>query len=155
MHSRPLQSICCLTQAALFNFCLSESDLEHLGAWDAQPNPHGFSPALWSRALLHRRCSADDALARRVADRLDLAHIETVMLIRVMDADAARGLVDLWVERPCGAVLPGLLWALCSDARGPLSALGTRLGHEAGVVAGRRLASESHEPSTKSDPRPW
>ena len=38
-------------------------------------------------------------------------------------------------------VLPGLLWSLCTDPREPVHALGSRLCHEAAVVASRALVA--------------
>jgi len=139
MQTRPLQSLCCLTQAALFNACLSDKDLMELRAWHAAPNRHRFSPALWSRATLHRTCREEPSTAQQVSDRLDLKYLDTVVLIRAMEVVELQRLVDLWVERPSGPALPGLLWALCTDGRSQVSALGARLSHEAAIVACRLM----------------
>jgi hypothetical protein len=125
----------CITQATIFNVCLSDSDLRDLDAWEEAPNRLGFSPAVWSRACLHKRTQQDAELASRVADRLDLHFVDTILLIRCMELEGLTELVDLWVRGRQGAALPGLLWALCTDARPEVYSLGGRLCHEASRVA--------------------
>ncbi|MEX1024246.1 MAG: hypothetical protein WD226_04135, partial [Planctomycetota bacterium] len=84
--SRSIQALGCLTQATLFQACLTNADLAQLECWVDRPSPRGFSPAVWCRASLHRACQQDDAVARRVTDRLDLQFFDTVVLVRGMDA---------------------------------------------------------------------
>lgn len=142
MYSRPLSEIGCLTQAALFNFCLSEGDLRQLGAWSEAPCAQHYSPDLRSRARLHKLCCSDPEVAQHVTDLLDLQYLDTVVIVRAMETEQLVGMVDLCVRRPCGAALPALLWALCSDGREAVHSLGARLGHEAGVQACRAFIEE-------------
>lgn len=135
MGSRTLQDLCCLTQATLFNVCLSEADLKELGAWHPGPNRPGFSPAVWSRAALHKECRKSSDAAARLTDHLDLRYLDTVMLIRGMEQPELERIVQLWIERPDGRALPGLLWSLCTDPRPQVHALGSRFCHEATAAA--------------------
>jgi hypothetical protein len=139
MESRSIQELCCLTQAALFHLCLSDDDLRELGSWPELENGTSLSRPLFARVSLHKRCRADAVAARRVADRLDLAYVDTVILVRHMTPSELERTVGLWLGFPSGAALPGLAWALCTDAREAVHALGARLCHEAALVASRRF----------------
>lgn len=139
LESRSLRDLCCHTQATLLRACLSDDELRGLGAWDEGPNRLGFSPALWCRALVHRACHHEPATARRVSDLLDLQYLDAIVTVRCLEPDALRERVDSWVARPVPAELPGLLWALCTDPRDAVHALGARLCHEAVHVALRTL----------------
>jgi hypothetical protein len=133
--SRSFQDLCCLTQASLLHVCLTERDLGDLGIQLDLPLQNGFSPAVRCRAHLHKACQRDPATARRLADRLDLSHLDTILLVRSMRDEELEQWVAQWIERPDGRVLPGLLWALCTDPRGRVHALGARLCHESTAVA--------------------
>ncbi|MFT7668147.1 MAG: hypothetical protein ACI8X5_000834 [Planctomycetota bacterium] len=150
MGSRELQNLCCITQVTLFNVCLSEDDLRDLEVWHDHPNRSGFSPSVWCRALLHKACQGDPASARRVTDRLDLRYLDTLVLVREMDLDELERTVALWLARPEGAALPGLLWSLCTDPRPEGHALGNRLCHEAVVLACGALVAGGCESNASS-----
>lgn len=137
--SRPLQELGCVIQATLLNVCLTERDLQQLGLWSDGANRLGFTPAVWCRAALHRQCQGDPDRARGLTDLLDLQFLDTVILVRCMDVGELAGMVDLWVSKPNGQALPGLLWALCTDSRDEVHALGARLCHESVTVAFRSL----------------
>lgn len=139
--SRPLAHVRCLDLATLLNVCLAEEDLRRLGAWSEPPPERPVSAAVWSRATLHRRCREDEGAALRVSDLLDLRYLDTVLLVRGMQVGELERLVDLWVERPDGHALPGLLWALQTDPRCAVHALGARLGHEAVTAACQALVA--------------
>lgn len=140
--SRSLQDLCCLTQATLLNACLTEGDLRTLGTWDDRPHRLGFSPAVWCRAALHRACQRDPGSAQRLSDLLDLRFLDTVVLVRCLEQGKLEEMVNAWVERPAGQALPGMLWALCTDSRDAVHALGARLCHEAATAALRALIDE-------------
>ena len=135
MSSRTLQDLACLTQATLFNVCLSEDDLRELDAWRPEPNRAGFSPGVWSRAALHKACRQDDEVARKLTDHLDLRFLDTVILIRGMELHEIERIAELWTQRPEGRALPGLLWSLCTDPRPEVHALGSRFCHEVTAAA--------------------
>ena len=137
LNSRSIQDLCCLTQATLFNVCLDESDLRQLGVWGTERSRRGFTPSVWSRALLHRACQSDPDIARRVTDLLDVQFFDTVVTVRCMEETELEALVDRWLDDPCGAALPGLLWALCTDERAEAIACGSRLCHESVTLACR------------------
>jgi len=142
-NSRPIQDLCCITQSTLLNACLTEADLRSLGAWDDHPNRLGFSPAVWCRAFLHKECQRQPTSARRLSDFLDLQYLSTVLHVRDMNEGDLEEVVNLWVERPDGKALPGLLWALSTDPRDEVHELGTRLCHEAVTAAFRALIGDS------------
>jgi len=150
VKSRPIQDLACITQSTLLNVCLSEDDLRALGVWSDAPNGAGFSPSVWCRAILHKSCHRDAACARRVADMLDLHFLDTVVHVRAMEVSEVERTVRLWIERPRGEALPGLLWALCTDGRDEVHALGVRLCHEAVAVACRTLVVASDEEGASS-----
>lgn len=139
MDSRSVQDLCCVTQATLFNVCLSENDLRKLGAWTVCPSSLGFSPAVWCRASLHKACRCDASVAQRVTDLLDLAHMDSVIMVRGLHEEQLAEAVSRWLEQPDGRALPGLLWALCTDARPEVHVLGIRLCHEAVTFACREF----------------
>lgn len=151
-RSRPLQDLCCLTQATLFNACLTEADLRELGAWSDAPSRRGFSPAVWCRALLHRACREDEAVARRLTDLLDLQYLDTVVAVRSMPLSELEEMVDLWIAEPRGEALPGLLWSLCTDSREGAGALGARLCHEAATAAFQSLVGGGNTVSHTAPP---
>ena len=142
-HSRSIQDLCCITKATLFTACLTEADLQSLRVWQDRQSPLGFSPAVWCRAILHKTCHRDPAMARRVTDLLDLQYLDTVLLVRYMQADELEEWVGLWLAKPDGTTLPGLLWALCTDNREEIHKLGSRLCHEAITVSMRALIDGS------------
>lgn len=142
-NSRSIQDLCCITQSTLLNACLSEADLRGLGTWDDRPNRLGFSPGVWCRAFLHKECQRDPRSARRLSDSLDLQYLDTVILVRDMNEGDLEEVVNMWVERPDGRALPGLLWALNTDPRDEVHELGTRLCHEAVTAAFRVLIGDS------------
>ena len=152
MDSRSVQDLCCTTQSTLFNVCLAEGDLGRLGRWAECPNRLGFSPAVWWRASLHRAGQRDASVARRVTDLLDLRHVDTIVLVRGLPRKQLEQAVDRWLVQPDGEALAGLLWALCTDARPEVHALGVRLCHEAVTVACRELV-ETSSPVRKENAR--
>jgi len=143
LASRSLRELCCLIQAALFNHCLSDHDLRELGAWADARGPHGLSPGVWCRALAHRACQRDEGFAAGIADLLDLRHLDAIAAVRASEPADLAERIDAWASAPDGAHLSGLLWALCTDARDEVHALGTRLCHEATTAACRSLATDS------------
>jgi len=143
LRSRSIQDLGCLTQATLLNACLTEADLRGLRIWEDGPSRLGFSPAVWCRAHLHKACQGDPSSARRLSDLLDLRYLDTVVLVRCMGEDELERMANTWVEHPEGQALPGLLWALCTDPRDAVHALGARLCHEAVTVAFRCLVDET------------
>lgn len=142
LDSRPFQQLGCSIQATLFHACLTADDLRALGAWSDRPGRAGYSPHVWCRASLLRACRRDADLARTVADRLDLQFLDTIVRVRTLDEGDLEETVHLWVERPEPEALPGLLWALVTDPRDEVHALGHRLGHEAVTVAFRTLLDD-------------
>ena len=139
--SRLLGDVSCATLSALFNLCLTDEDLSTLGVWREERNGLGYTPRVWCRALLHKICRREAAIGRRVADLLDLRHLDTVDLVRAMEAAEVEQCLDLWLEDLDGRVLPGLVWALCTDARRRVQALGSRLCNEALARACRVLTA--------------
>lgn len=140
--SRSLNDLCCLTQAHVFQFCLSEDDLRTLQAWRLPAAgtcaaKSGYSGGVWSRGTLHRDCQQNEAVARKVTDHLDLAYLDTIHLVRSMSELEARRVATRWKEVPCGLALPGILWALTTDPRIAVHEAGKRLGHEALMQACR------------------
>lgn len=141
MKSRSLADLCCLTQASLFQYCLTEEDLRALGLWQDAPGRTGFSPAVWCRLLLHRACHRSPPTASAVSDLLDLRFLDALVRVRCSEPEALEERVRDWVERPVGCELPGLLWSLCTDPREGVHALGVRLCHEAAAIASRELVA--------------
>ncbi|MEM7515550.1 MAG: hypothetical protein AAF368_01315 [Planctomycetota bacterium] len=140
--SRSLTDLCCLTQAHVFQFCLSEEDLRSVQAWRSPTAgscaaKSGYSTEVWCRGVLHRRCQEDPSVAQRVTDHLDLAYLDTIGLVRSMSEIEARRVASRWNETPCGLALPGILWALTTDPRISVHEAGKRLGHEALMQACR------------------
>lgn len=146
-RTRRLRDLCCLTQATLLNVCLDDDDLRALGVWNDEPNGRGFSPAVWCRAFLHKACRRDPEVARQLSDVLDLRHVDSVVVVRCKDEDELAADVAAWLARPRGEELPGLLWALCTDHRDAVHALGARLCHEAATVAFRALVRGEASPT--------
>ena len=52
-----------------------------IGCWDAEMHG-GLTPTAWCRSLLHVAIQQREDAARRVADLLDLRHLEEVMDVR-------------------------------------------------------------------------
>jgi hypothetical protein len=138
---RSFGTLCCSLQATLIQFCLTDTDLACIGIEDAPAFGHGLSPASRRRSALFHGCQKDPALARCVTDRLDLAFLDTILLVRAMAPEALRSMVAMWATRPEGQALPGLLWALCSDERDDVHRLGTGLAHEAVGLASRTFVA--------------
>jgi hypothetical protein len=68
-----------------------------------------------------------DELAARVSDMLDLRHIDLVSRVRAQDtADLARE-ARCQAQSATGETLVGWAWALATDVRPEVSALGQRL----------------------------
>ena len=140
MPSRSFNDLCCLTQASLLNFCLSNTDLETLDAWCEEPGRSGLSPSVWNRILLHRACQDDPRTCSAISDLLDVRYLDEILLARCSTPEELERSVEAWVSDPDGKQLGGLLWSLCTDPRGAVHALGARLGHEAVVAASRSFS---------------
>ena len=149
MHSRSLSDLCCLTQAAILNFCLDDQDLHGLDRSHDGRSPRGFSLAVRSRARLHRALQEERDVARAVSDLLDVRYLDDVVLARSSESEELEAQVNDWVESPDGTRLPGLMWALATDARASVHALGARLGHEAAVAASRAFTRVESAPSAR------
>ncbi|GJM22400.1 MAG: hypothetical protein DHS20C15_23150 [Planctomycetota bacterium] len=150
MASKPLfHDLCCVARATLFNLCVSDADLLELGVWDESPHASGYSPGVRCRAELHARTQSDEALNRRVRDRLDLQYLDTLMVVRGMDDRCLTETVDSFLEDPehDPRALPALLYALCTDDRSEVRALGVQLSHEAITMACRELVEPSRAES--------
>ena len=139
MHSRSVSELCCLTQAAILNFCLDDSDLAALGRGEASP-AGVLSPAVRDRARLHRAMRDEPRVGRAVSDLLDLRFLDDVILARSSTPEELETRLAAWVAAPDGPRLPGLLWALCTDPRAAVHSKGARLGHEAVVAASRAFS---------------
>ncbi len=133
---RSLQDLSCLTQATLFNVCLTESDLDGLGFWHEPPS-RAFTRHVWCRAALHRACQSRPEVAGQVGDLLDLRFVDTVCTVRALEPVEIAEIVYQWLDAPQGEVVAGWLWALCTDNRPEINALGARLCHETVNVACR------------------
>jgi hypothetical protein len=145
MISRRIDQLCCFTQAIVLNVCVCDRELVELGSWVVGPRGPGQSRARLSREHLHRLIRSEPGVARRVGDRLDLAYADTVLLVRTMSPVVASGMVDMWLARPLGAALPGVLWALVTDPRPEVRELGSDLAHEA-MLLGFRALVDDHAP---------
>jgi hypothetical protein len=130
--ARKLGSICCETEMLLLQFCLQDEDRQRLLAERDEP-----ARGLAGCTALHRACHAEPDFARSLADRLDLAYLEHVLEVRELDVDVLHTRVLAWLAAPRRSELQGLLWALCSDERPGVHALGRRLAFEVSYLAHR------------------
>jgi hypothetical protein len=125
----------------LASLCLTDGDLAALGFL----SPHVRAcerRRSAARVVLHRILAAEPGLAVRVADRLDLRHLDRVAQVRADDAGRLqvvleRGLHDLDGER-----LAGWAWALLTDPRPEMLLLGRRLMSECFVRGMQLLAAQ-------------
>lgn len=132
--SRPIQSLGCPTLHFLTSFLLTDTDLVAIGCWDAEMHG-GLTPTAWCRSLLHVAIQQREDAARRVADLLDLRHVEEVMDVRMSTApelecraaDAVDGHEDA----------RGLVWALVTDPRDEVHAIAKQMITEIYVRACR------------------
>ena len=136
--SNPIDQLCCQNLSAIFSFCIGDLELERLGLLGPQ-SPDG--PAVRLRALmwLRRVCREQPTVARNLTDILDLEFADTVLLVRELGEEGADRIVELWVERPDGRALPGLVWALSTDARESVRKAGMRLAMTATWLGCREL----------------
>lgn len=137
MRSQSFSDLSGPSRSAVLSLCLTAEDLKHLGVWHNCPRGQLCSD-LQSRRRLDCACSKDAFLARRVCDQLDMRFADTVILVRCMELNELLRLQALWISQPNGEALPGLVWALCSDARPEVHGLGAQLG-QAALLRGCRL----------------
>jgi hypothetical protein len=133
---RKLGAICCETHMLLLQFCLGDEDTQRLLAERDEP-----ARGLAGCTALHRACHAEPGFAQSLADRLDLVHLEHVLEVRELDMDVLHERVLAWLAAPRHGELQGLLWALCSDERPEVHALGRRLAFEVSYSAHRSWLS--------------
>lgn len=138
--SRPIQTLGCPTLHFLTSFLLSDIDLMAIGCWDAEMH-EGLTPTAWCRSLLHVALQQREDAARRVADLLDLRHVEEVLDVRAslptdLEARAAHAIDGREGAR-------GLVWALVTDPRDDVHRLGKQVITEIYVRACRDFGSAS------------
>lgn len=148
LHSRSLASIDCNTKSIVFSLCLTGADLRALGFEGSDGLDRGVSEELWARVGLHRGCHTSEALARAVSDVLDLRYVDTIAKVRSLSEEALAGMVRTWIEHRDELAIPGLLWALCTDARPAVHQIGLRFAQEAVTFACLQLLEGA--PSTAS-----
>ena len=136
--SHPIDHLCCQALSAVFSFCLGDAELEGFGLLGSR-SPAGPSVRLRALAHLRRAAAEQPAVARKLTDHLDLAYADTVLTVRALAVEGAERVVELWSLRPDGEALPGLVWALCSDAREPVRRAGLRLARTATWLGCRGL----------------
>ena len=139
--SRPIQGLGCPTLHFLTSFLLTDTDLVAIGCWDAEMHG-GLTPTAWCRSLLHVAIQQREDAARRVADLLDLRHLEEVLDVRASLpselACRAANAVD-----GCGDAR-GLVWALVTDPRDEIHAIGRQTITEIYVRACRDYGARSN-----------
>ena len=142
LSSISITELCAHIRGCLFTICLGEKELRSIGIWGSEPQPSPLSKAISCRMALSRACMCDQAWEDRVNDWFDLHYLDTIMLIRNMDAQECVRAVDLWVQSRDGKALPALVWALCSDNRIEVSTHGIRLIQEAVSISRDLLIEE-------------
>ena len=109
--------------------CLDDEDLAAEGLLRVQRQPGLFSPGVWARALLGEE-EVDAHLLRRLDSRLDLRFVEAVWFVREQTpCELRQGLLG-YLHRAEEHGLPGLLWALATDARPQVQHFAHVLGQE-------------------------
>lgn len=96
--------------------CLTDEDLQSLGAWTDQSSPDGLSPQAWSRSYLQVECGKDGPLARSVQDALDLKFCSEIEATRHLPCARLSEALQQTTQRDARHT-PGLLWALATDQR--------------------------------------
>lgn len=132
--SRPLKGLGCPTLHFLTSFLLSDTDLMALRCWSAEERD-GLTPTAWCRSLLHIAIQCRPAVAAQVGDLLDLRHVDDVLAVRAAGVAALRVAAgSAFLEKDQGR---GLTWALVTDPRDEVHALGKQLITETYVRAVR------------------
>jgi len=124
----------------LVSLCLGDQDLERLGATAACRHAC-VAPATAALSALHRVCAQDSAVARAVGDVLDLRHLERVLFVRDRSAAELRAEARGQARLGRGESLAGWAWALVTDDRPEVIALGQRLMADVYVRGLRSLAA--------------
>ena len=135
MTSRRFVDLDPTLQRTVLRVCLPEPDLAALTSGGDRTRTSALSEPVRRRVRLRRACRADDRLAQRLGDRLDLTHLDTLVLVASLEPHQIEPIVQEWIDAPSGRTLPGLLWGLLSDGRNRVHALGVRLAHEAEAAA--------------------
>lgn len=139
-NSPALTQLDCAARHFLLTVCLEDADIEALGYWDGEERA-GLRPATWCRGYLATLCAKDDEPARRVADLLDLRHLEAVLSARETCPGRLGRACHHAARGEYGGDLAGLLWAVLTDRRPAVYAAGHRLMNELCVVALRGLVA--------------
>ncbi len=131
----PIWQLDCRTKSFVLALCLDDEDVAGVGRFEDAPDGLGPSRAVWRRNYLHSACRAETALARAVQDFLDLRFAGAVLSVRgasVLDLrqDVRRCIADRRLHE-----VPSLLWALATDSRDGVRALGQELVCEAFLAA--------------------
>ena len=146
MPARPSASLSlaqldCSTRMFLASLCLTDRDLAELGFL----SPHVRACVRRrsaARAVLHRILGAEPALAVRVADRLDLRHVDRVVAVRADDVGALQAELERGLDGLDGERLAGWAWSLLTDPRPEVLLLGRRLMSECFVRGMQLLAAQ-------------
>jgi hypothetical protein len=135
-----LQHLDCSTRMFLVSLCLADEDLSALGFL---PSDRSCGPGrrTAARAALHRILVCEPALARRVADLLDLRHLEQVAAVRAEEPHAIEARLQHGCDELGGEALAAWSWALFTDGRREVYLLGRRLMGECFVRAMGLLAA--------------
>lgn len=142
--SLSLGQIDCSTRMFLVGLCLDDGDLAGLGLL-----PRAADLSVRRRvaacSALHRLLAAEAGLQARVADLLDLRHLERVCAVRASAATQLETELVQAAERADGCALAGWAWALLTDPRPEVFALGRRWMSEC-FVRGTRLLAAAPSP---------
>jgi len=150
MKSRPFWELDEVERDLVLGICLDDDDLRDLGA-PASPPGLDREVSLLGRWKVHRSLRPASSLARRAGDRLDLRHAEVVLWARAEANARVAGVVADVLSRGTGDGLPALVWALVTDERRQIQALGVMLARMGSLLACGAVAREWEKTAAERD----
>jgi hypothetical protein len=145
--SIPVKGMCPHLISAILKYCVGDDELLELGL---ESTASGNSYARRSSTLnfLGNLCQEREGPSNFLGDLLDMRFLNTVLAVRELDMGGVQMMVAAWEGDPCGAALPGLIWALCTDPRPCVQKTGFYLSMEADWIGRSRLIFGNEERTT-------
>ena len=138
--SKSVGQLDCPERMFLTTLCLTDADLETLRVLPEGPECC-VSRDTAARTVLHRLCALEPGLSRGVTDLLDLRHASVVTHVRSCESAELAPVARSRGIASTGEELAGWAWALLTDPREEVTALGRRLMGECYVRGMRGLAA--------------